>query len=163
MILWVRYLRMLTRQKEGCRETTVGPESIIVIFQQFAKERGEIRSRIIFVGAGWLRLRTVAWSRKGRGESGGWPVMTTLTLIGVANYCRCKSIGPEEENACTLSVSLDHALAGLRVAALSYIDNGTRLYLGNVTSKYLFTVNVSQCCIAHLLERRFVSCCLDTG
>lgn len=38
-------------------------------------------------------------------------------LIGVANYCRCKSNCLEEETACTLSVSLNHALAGLRVAA----------------------------------------------
>lgn len=128
-----------------------------MIFQQFSKERGKILSRIIFVGARWPRLRThqtVAWSRKGRGKSGGWPVMTALTLIGVANNnCRCKSIGLEEETACTLSVSLDHALAGLRVAALSYVDNGTRVYLDNVTSKHLFTVNFSQGCIAYLLEK----------
>lgn len=66
----------------------MGPESIFAIFQQFAKERVKILSRIIFVGAGWPRLRThqtVAWSRKGRGESGVCPVMTALTLIGVAN------------------------------------------------------------------------------
>lgn len=108
----------------------MGSELIIVIVQQFAKERGKILSRIIFVGAGWPRLRThqtVAWSRKGHGESSGWPVMTALTLIGVANYCRCKSIGLEEETTCKFSVSLNHALTGLRVAALSYIDNGTRV------------------------------------